>query len=141
MKKNLIFVDTWAWYAMSNRKDKDHQKAKELNIKFVLEGYRYVTTNFIFAESYTLIIMRGKNHHAAIKFGENLKQMIRLGGIDYFRITEQIEKDAWEIAKQYDDKDFSYIDCTSFALMKNLGISIAFTNDDHFKQMGFQIVE
>jgi predicted nucleic acid-binding protein len=83
MEKKLLFVDTWAWYAMSNRNDKDHQKAKELNRKFVSEGYRYVTTNFIFAESYTLIIMRGKNHHAAIKFGENLKQMIRLGAIDY----------------------------------------------------------
>ncbi len=38
------------------------------------------------------------------------------------------------------DKNFSYVDCTSFAVMKKLGILHSFTDDSHFEQFGFQIV-
>lgn len=136
-----MFVDTWAWYALANRKDKDHHIAKKLNKKFVAEGYRYATTNFIFSETYTLILIRGKNYRAAIAFGEKLKRMTRLGAIDFIRTNEEHENEDWEIARKYDDKDFSYVDCTSFAFMKENGISHAFTNDDHFRQFGFQIAK
>jgi hypothetical protein len=71
-----------------------------LNKKFVAEGYHYVTTNFIFSEAYTLILIRGKNHRAAIEFGEKLKRMTKLGAIDFIRITEEHENEAWEIARK-----------------------------------------
>ncbi len=141
MNRKMIFVDTWAWYALSNRKDKDHELAVELNKKYISEGFHYITTNFIFSETYTLIIVRGKDHKADIKFDEKLKAMSENRTISYIRITEAIEDTAWEIANQYDDKDFSYVDCTSFAIMKKLGISVAFTDDDHFKQIGFHIAK
>jgi len=141
MENKLIFVDTWAWYAMSDRNDKDHQKANELNRKLVPEGYRYVTSNFVFSETYTLILIRSKSHRAAISFGEKLKQLTKLGAINYIRITEDLENEAWDVAKKYDDKDFSYVDCTSFAIMNEYGISRAFTDDDHFTQFGFQIAK
>jgi predicted nucleic acid-binding protein len=35
------------------------------------------------------------------------------------------------------DKDFSLVDCSSFVLMKELGISAALTTDQHFEQAGF----
>ena len=34
-------------------------------------------------------------------------------------------------------KDFSYTDCTSFVVMKQLDMTIAFTFDRHFDQFGF----
>jgi predicted nucleic acid-binding protein len=36
-----------------------------------------------------------------------------------------------------DDKDFSYTDCTSFAVMQLLGLDTAFAFDQHFRQFGF----
>ena len=39
----------------------------------------------------------------------------------------------------YDDKDFSFTDCTSFVMMRRLKIVDAFTADHHFEQMGFRL--
>lgn len=139
MNVKRIFIDTWAWYAIANRKDKDHKRAVSINKKLVKEKFQYVTTNFIFGETYTLILIRGKNHKAAIDFGEKFKQMVKSGEVELIRISEEIEDEAWDIAKKYDDKDFSYVDCTSFAVMNDLEITRAFTDDSHFEQIGFQI--
>lgn len=46
---------------------------------------------------------------------------------------------AWEIAKKYKDKDFSYTDCLSFAVMTRLGCRRAFAFDQHFRQMSFLV--
>ncbi|SHF68103.1 PIN domain-containing protein [Desulfofundulus australicus DSM 11792] len=45
-----------------------------------------------------------------------------------------------EIIKKYRDKDFSFTDATSFAVMYRYGINLAFTFDRHFKQYGFETV-
>ena len=39
---------------------------------------------------------------------------------------------AWRIAQAFPDQDFSFTDCTSFALMERRGIDEAFTFDAHF---------
>ncbi len=56
-----------------------------------------------------------------------------------YPITEELEEAASEIFERYDDKDFSFTDCTSFQVMLLLGITEAFTNDHHFEQFGFVI--
>ncbi len=140
MNNNRIFVDTWAWYALANRIDKDHKSAVENHKRLLEEKVQYVTSNFVFGETYTLILIRGKNHKAAIEFGERIMKMAEIGEIELIRISEKIENDAWNIAKKYDDKAFSYVDCTSFAIMKELEIKRAFTKDTHFEQIGFQII-
>ena len=41
---------------------------------------------------------------------------------------------------RYRDKDFSFIDCSSFVLMQELKIRPALTLDHHFRQMGFEVI-
>ena len=41
---------------------------------------------------------------------------------------------------RYRDKDFSFTDCSSFAIMRELRIRRALTLDHHFRQMGFEVV-
>jgi uncharacterized protein len=45
----------------------------------------------------------------------------------------------WALFKKHSDKELSFTDCTSFALMKKLGLRQAFSFDDHFIQTGFQL--
>lgn len=41
---------------------------------------------------------------------------------------------------RYRDKDFSFTDCTSFAIMRELRLRAALTTDRHFRQAGFDLV-
>ena len=53
-------------------------------------------------------------------------------------ISDEIRKSAWDIFLKYSDQELSFTDCTSFALMKNLGLKKAFTFDSHFLILGFE---
>jgi len=48
---NQAFIDTWAWVALVDKKDGDHEKAKSANKKLLDQRYTFVTTNFVFTES------------------------------------------------------------------------------------------
>jgi predicted nucleic acid-binding protein len=39
--------------------------------------------------------------------------------------------------RQHTDKEWSFTDCVSFGLMRELRIREAFTTDHHFKEAGF----
>jgi predicted nucleic acid-binding protein len=62
-----VFVDTWAWYALADKADADHELAQLTNDELLDAGHTFVTTNFVFDETLTLI--RYNLHHAAaVKF-------------------------------------------------------------------------
>lgn len=134
-----VFVDTWAWYALADAADADHTLAQLANEQLLDEGYTFVTTNFVLAEAVTLI--RYNLHHAAaVRFWHMLQQLIGAELVELVRIDETHEATAWEIFEQYDDQKFSYTDCTSFAVMRDLSLTHAFTADHHFSTMGFILV-
>ena len=45
-----------------------------------------------------------------------------------------------KIYQGFKDKEWSFTDCTSYVLMKNLAIDIGASFDDHFSQFGFNRV-
>ena len=78
------------------------------------------------------------NKKIAIKLGHTLmdSEVLTIGNID-----AEFWQKGWEIFQNYQDKEFSFIDCTSFAYMKAINIKKAFAFDDHFKQFGFELVK
>ena len=129
MKKGkVIFVDTGALFAAANAKDKDHQKAKDFLTKLAEEKVILFVTNFIIAETYTLML-RKIGRDEAVEYVEKLRNTAEIE-----RVSEEDENKAWQIILRYQDKDFSYVDATSFAVMERLGIRDAFSFDEHFEQ-------
>ena len=122
-------MDTSAWYAIIDKNDRDHPTAitKMQNLDRPL-----VTSNYVLNEILTLLKAR-LGPSVAIPFGQKLwnQEVASL-----VRITEKDEERAWGIFQQYEDKGFSFTDCTSFALMERLEINTAFVFDDHFVQYG-----
>lgn len=134
-----IFVDTWAWYALTDRNDVDHLTAETANRQLLDEGHIFVTTNYVLSETVTLIRYK-LNHAVAVQFRKTTKQLIESGLVELVRVSELQEEHAWTMFEQYDDQKFSFTDCTSFAIMKDLKLSHVFSGDNHFATMGFVLV-
>lgn len=131
-----VFVDTSAFIALLDPRDDCHVQAVHIEKALSRRAVHLVTTNFVLDETCTGL--RGKIQHSAIlRFRDSIRQSRRLSVI---RITESLEDQAWEIFARYDDKDFSFTDCTSFAVMRQLGTATAFAFDEHFEQFGFSRV-
>ncbi len=126
-----LFVDTSAWFAFANRQDPEHNA---VDATFRAFRGRLVTSNFIFDETVTLCLYRlGKKPAQAM--GEAL---LDAREVDLIRLTVDDESSAWRMFCKRADKQYSFTDCTSFILMKRLGIEIAASLDDDFAAEGFQ---
>ena len=128
-----IFVDTSAFFALADRTD----RFDSLAVRFLErnEGL-LVTSNLVVYETITLIRMR-LGHEPAMRFGRRLLDEEITPTI---RLTMSDEREAWSIFRRYGDKRLSFVDCTSFILMKRYGIPGAFAFDDDFRQVGPWIV-
>jgi len=136
MGRNTLFVDTGAWYALADRSDQHHNEAVEIYPKLLSSYHPLKTTNLIIAEIY-ILIRRGIGYQAAISFLENIASSPRV-----FKIYSDsiLEETAESILRQYQDQDFSYTDVVSFAVMKQYGITEAFSFDKHFATAGFTLI-
>ena len=128
----MIFVDTAAFLAIENRRDAHHEDALAFRDASLKAGETFITSDYVLDESYTIIRLRA-GHAVAVKFGEDVRAS-RVLRSEY--LTPEIVEAAWRIFKAFADKEFSFTDCTSFALMERLHISTAFTFDEHFQQYG-----
>ena len=138
----FVFVDTWAWLALSNRKDVHHELAKKSYEEIKIVGYRLVTSDYVLDEVITALF-RNVAFASAVQFIESLFTAINDNQIKLERITETRFKVAWSLRKKYQDKpDISFTDFTSFVLMQELVINNVFTGDSHFERvnLGFEII-
>lgn len=130
---SLLFIDTGALYALCDRRDPAHARAKRF-----YEGCErsFLTTDFVFAEAMSLLTKRlGKK--TAVTFGDGVRRSVR------FRIEEpspQAREAAWKDFATLLDKDWDLVDCLSFAVMAAFGVREAFGFDRHFVQRGFLLL-
>ena len=130
-----VFVDTSAWLALNDKSDQYHHKALSKSSEIKEQKIGLVTSEYIFDESIILIRYR-ISHQAAVDFGDSLLASCIIEIID---ITDADRWRAWTLFKRYGDKELSFTDCTSFALMERMKLKKAFTFDEHFKKVGFNI--
>ncbi|TVR65516.1 MAG: hypothetical protein EA420_02900, partial [Candidatus Competibacteraceae bacterium] len=55
-------------------------------------------------------------------------------------LSELLYKEALWLYRERSDKEWGLIDCISCLVMKKKGIYQALTTDEHFRQMGFQVL-
>jgi predicted nucleic acid-binding protein len=65
--------------------------------------------------------------------------VIFAGTTRIIRVSEKDETRARELIKRISDKEYSYTDATSFAIMERLHIRDVFTLDKHFGQYGLHL--
>jgi predicted nucleic acid-binding protein len=128
-----VFLDTGAFLALADEDDRYHTAAKSTYTELLQSRAQLLTSNFILSETCTLIRSR-VGHQAAVEFMKRLEQT----GIRVLRVSEPIEQTAKAIFVRYDDKDFSFVDCASFALIDHHRLDRAFAFDGHFRQYRFK---
>ena len=130
-----LFVDTSAWVASSDPSDRWHTAARNAINSSVGARVPFVTTDYVLDETFTLLLYHA-GRRQAIAFGDKVLQSRQ---VKLVRVDAGICEEAWRLFKQYDDKTWAFADCTSFVVMRQMGVQRAFAFDRHFTQAGFQL--
>lgn len=121
-----MLVDTGAWYAIADSSDRHHQAARRFYTEHAGRT-ALATTDLIVAEFWALISSH-LGRPAALTFWETLRDT----RIPILTVETADLEAAWHISQAFPDQAFSFVDCTTFALMERAGISEAFAFDSHF---------
>jgi predicted nucleic acid-binding protein len=127
-----VLADTSAIYALLDKSDGNHARSVALLKKMRLGGQMPLLTNFVVAETYGLLVSR---------LGSSIARRWLFGNRwPIERVTPEDETAAHDILREYEDKDFSHVDATSFSVMKRLKMSRVLAFDRHFTQYGFELL-
>jgi predicted nucleic acid-binding protein len=136
MAPRSVFVDTSGWYALIDRRDAGHGTVVAYVQEAVRAGTRLVTTDYVLDESCTLAKARAGSSMA-------LRLLDLRAGTTALDL-EWIDAERFRMAeahfRRHDDQGFSFTDCTSFIVMRQLGVSEVITSDEHFRIAGFHVL-
>ena len=134
MAAHEVFADTSALYAFVDKNDANHVVAREAVTRLARAGRRIVATDYIITEAINLANARG-GAAVAIRVLDLIEQS---AGIR----VEWIGVDRFDAAKaffrRHSDHGYSFTDCTSFVVMRELRLTEALTTDHHFVEAGFR---
>jgi predicted nucleic acid-binding protein len=128
-------VDASAYFALLDHDDANHAQSLTISHRLISEGWRLFTTSFVLAETHALLLNR-LSQAIATRFLRDMDQ----SPTTLVWVTPADVQRAKAIIYQYEDKDFSLTDATSFAVMERLRVPAAFTFDRHFAQYGFTVL-
>jgi uncharacterized protein len=136
-----VFVDASAWVAITNRKDVNHRKAVQIFHRLLGASTRLIATTWTAYEALTIIKSR-----LGFSQAERLWDRFQAKAlVDLVRIDEKIERDALDLFWRFRDKTWGVVDCSSLAVMEDVGCRHVFADDRHFieasRQFGFAVLE
>jgi len=127
----VIFVDSSFWVGLAFPRDNRHAEVTALLGVYASE--RLLTSNHVRGETWT-VLRRRAGHHVAVRALELLEAAPRLR-IEF--VSRDVEAEAWRWLRRHDEREYSFVDATSFALMRSLRIREALAFDGDFAAAGF----
>lgn len=127
----MLFVDTSFWFALARPRDGNHTRAVALSLANT--GAHLVTSSAVMSETWTLLRRRA-GHARAWRW---LDKAAASPNVRIHPITTDIADEAWAWLRIHDERAYSFVDATSFALMRRLGIRDALAFDGDFAAAGF----
>ena len=127
------FVDTSGFYALLVKRDDKHQLVRKIMQQAAQQRQKFVTTDYVLDETGTLLKARG-HAHLIERFFDNIldSKACRVEWTDADRFSK-----TRILFLKYPDHDWSFTDCLSFQVMRELGLRDALTKDAHFREAGF----
>src|SRR5581483_1990430 len=129
-----VMVDSSFFYRLMDRAEHRHEECRLLLDQLIQAGARLFTTNFLVAETHSLILARTRRVDLGIRFLDLVQGSIHLM---ILAVTPLDEERANQIGRQHTDKRFSLVDALAFAMMERLRVDTALSFDHNFRQYRF----
>ena len=126
----MRFADTSFWIGLQVVRDHRHEDATRL---WMSNRGPVRTSNLVLGETWTWL-RRKAGHVAAVRFLSTIKQSSRVSVV---MVTPPIYERAWKWLERHDERAYSYVDATSFEIMRRERISQALAFDGDFASAGF----
>lgn len=127
------FVDTVFWIATLDPADALHDRATRVAARMV--GTQLVTSDLVIIETMNAFCAGGPHLRKAVaELATRLRTQPHLMIVPQ---TTQLFDASFELFRSRLDKQWSFVDCSSFVIMKALAISDALTHDSDFRQAGY----
>ena len=131
------FVETWFFIAYLRDSDPHHRVA--MRMAKTLRGASFVTHDGVLSE--LLAFFSG---HGSL-WRKHVAEFVRVDALrsEQFKVvplTRYLFEEALALYERRLDKEYSLVDCASMRLMTRRGIQHVLTNDHHFSQEGFTLL-
>jgi uncharacterized protein len=130
----VVFVDTSFWVALLAARDDGHTVATELLERCA--GEHLITSNHVCGETWTFL-RRRYGHQVAVRF---LDLLDGSSHVQLSSVSVGLEELAWRWLRRHGEREYSFVDATSFALMRSLRVREALTFDADFEAAGFVVL-
>ena len=130
---NRVFVDTSFVLALINERDQYHKQAEALSFKF--EESLLITTVGVLLEIGNALAKDFRREANAVI--DLLRTSAR---VEVIHINDRLLEKALEIYEKYDDKTWGLVDCISFIVMGEHGLTDVLTFDADFAAAGFTVI-
>ena len=131
----MKFADTSWWAAWTLPGDSLHLDALE-TFALVGDHERVLTTNLVVGETWTLLRSRA-NHRTAVGFLDRVGVLVSAGKLMVHAVTAEDELRAWRWLRRHDEREYSFVDATSFEVMRARRLREALALDNDFAAAGF----
>jgi len=131
MKPETIFLDTSGIIAVLDADDEFHPQAEPLWRRWINQEVPLITSNYVVVEA-TAVGQRHLGFDAASAIHRDM-----LLSVDVVWVTEELHRESLDLLLTAHRRHLSLVDCTSFTLMREMGLRNAFTFDAHFIEQGF----
>lgn len=128
-----LFLDTACAIALSTPGDRFHSQAILLADQIEAAG-SLVTTQAVLLEIGSAL-SRQRYRSAAVRLLEAIQTDPR---VEVIPLTHDLYARALHLYRERPGKEWGLIDCISFIVMQERGITQALTTDEHFQQAGFR---
>jgi len=128
----VIFLDTSAVYALADKADPNHVAARTKFDLALKSGETFLLHNYILVESVALLQAR-LGVQSAILFLNDAK------AFEVEWVDSTLHQEAKEELERVGRRGISFVDCTSFVVMRRKGVQTALAFDPDFHHQGFLI--
>ena len=131
-----VFLDTAYAISLSSEQDNLHELALQIADELEEKHTAIVTTQAILLEIGNAL-SKQRFRHAAVTLLQALESD---PSVEIVPFSQELYVRAFALFSNRTDKDWGLIDCVSFIVMQDYGITQALTIDDYYSQAGFQVL-